>query len=332
MTTLTQYSNAASNLPEGAFLGKISYFTISEGDVELEAVREQLVNSGLSDATLRKRLRPIDAFKKAANEFAIRFDKQGNEHHSILVRQVGQDAVTSHRHVVLERAIYNPGSRRKLAYDNVATLVYDREENTVTATRMTPIGYTYTAEEQAHIDAALAGIEDRFKHWCTHLDAHAVRTFVREYMYQLGGISIRQNGGFYFVQQKHADELEKLGAWVKSIGSAFHTIPLLDIVDQREMLVEAFEAETIEQVDQMTGELAKILRDPQRTITPETYDAYATKASDLIAKCSEYSDLLDRTLETASDRLHIFKAQTLTLATRVRVPKNPSRKKLQANG
>lgn len=327
MTTLTQYKSAAEALPESAFLGGIAYFTISDGDVKLDDARAQLQAAGLSDATLRKRLRPIDAFKKAANEFAVKFDKHGEENHSILVRQVGQDAVTSHRHVVLERAIYKAGSRRKLVYDNVATLVYDREENTVTATAMTPVGYTYTPEEQAWVESSINTIQDRFDHWCTHLDAHAVRTFVREYIYNLGGIAIRQNGGFYFVQQKHADELAKLGEWVRSVGSQFHVIPLLDIVEQREMLVEAFEAETIDQVDQMTAELAKILRDPKRTITPETYDAYANKASELIAKTSEYATLLDRTLDAASDRLHIFKAQTLQLTTRVKVPKS-SRKKI----
>ena len=64
------YTEEIAKLPTGAFLGSLLFFSISMADVNLENARRDLEAAGLSTATLRKNLRPVDAFRKAAKEFS----------------------------------------------------------------------------------------------------------------------------------------------------------------------------------------------------------------------------------------------------------------------
>jgi hypothetical protein len=332
-TTVIDYQHAAADLPDEMFLGQLVFFTISEADVNLDTMRTAVGTHQLRDDTLRKRLRPIDAFKKATNEIAVKFAKTAGRQDSILVRSVGQDSQTSHRHVVLERAQYATGQRRRLLYDTIASIVYDRGTRqkdgsivddfiTVTVNQSLP---HLTDEEKAWVEAHVgtdgAQLIARYTHWREHLDSHAIRAFVRDYLLLLGGIQAKANGGVYFVPQRHVDELRRLATLIGEIGSDMHLVPLLDIVDQRQMLARAFEQETMTEVDSLMVELAKILHHPSRTITPATYDDYVQTAAELLAKADDYTALLGDNLDTARLRIDTFKTQVLTLAARIKVPK-----------
>lgn len=333
------YEEAAANLPDGFFLGQIVSFTISEADVNLDEMRQAIQDQGLRDDTLKKRLRPIDAFKKATNEIATKFTKHHDHQNSLLVRQVGADALESHRHVVFERAVYSANQRRRVEHETIMRMHYDRgirqadgsikDDGIYVEEQLVP-GLNLSTEERAWLDQTVgpegANLKVRFEHYCTHLDSHGLRSFVREYLSLLDAVNIKGSGGggLYFVPQKHAEELRQLTALVKQFGSQMHLIPLLDIVDQREMLADAFVSDTLDELRALSVEMGKILENPTRTITEETYDAYVSKAAGLMTKASEYESLLDRTLDTANLELQIFRTKTLTLSTRVRQPKSLS--------
>lgn len=333
---VNSYSDAASKLGDEFFLGQIVSFTITEADVNLEDLRKQITDLNLHDETLKKRLRPIDAFKKACNDVATKFTKTADAQHSYMVRPVGQDAQESHRHIVFERAIFKTGQKRRVVHDTVMKLIYNRgyrdKDGKVTndSIYVEPIyvpGLGLTSEEQGWLDTQVGEegvhLKERYEHYSTHLDSHGVRTFVREYLYMLGAINVKgSGGGLYFVQQKHAEELRDLATLIKGIGSQMHLIPLLDIVDQRDMLAEAFIADTMDEVRAISAEMGKILQDQSRTITESTYDAYAGKATGLIEKAREYHQLLDRNLDTANFELDIFQKKTLKLINRIRRPKS----------
>lgn len=331
MTTTAEYAQfVEKTIPDEALLGSIIWFSISEADVELEQARKDLEALGLSTATLRKRLRPIDAFKKASNTLAKNNIRSANGLESnIMVRPVGQDTESSHRHVILERVQTGKGKRRKLAYDGLVEMVYNRgtrkgDEVTGDSIEITvrePAGLDLTDEERTWIEEKVPRIQAEFEHWCTHLDSHAVRTFVRDYINGLSGTLVKESGSVYFVRQSHADTIRALAQWVKSIGSDFHHLPLIDLVDQREMIVEAFEQETLKETQRLSAELSKILSNPTRTITEDTFNAYSTKAAELIAKTTEYEDMLGSKLDSTRIELDVFKKQTLQLISRIKKPK-----------
>ena len=338
-STVSAYTTAAGDLPDEYFLGQVVSFTITEADVNLDDMRAELAARNLRPDTLKKRLRPVDAFKKAANDVATKFAKRNDEQHSLLVRPVGQDSAESHRHVVFERAVFKTGQRRRVEHETVWKLIYDRgrrdrqgniTDDAIYAEEQVLVGVALEPEEQTWLDTHIghdgARLRERYEHYRTHLDSHGVRAFVREYLYLLGATNIKSNGGggLYFVPQKHASEVRDLMDLVKSIGSDMHLIPLLDIVEQRDMLAEAFVAETMDEIRATTVEINKILGDPSRTITDGTFDQYAAKAAALITKAKDYQTMLDTTLDHANLELQVFQTNTLSLASRIRKPKSMS--------
>lgn len=333
---ISNYTDAIANLPQEAFLGSLIYFSISGADVNLDNAKRDLTNAGLRTANLRKNLRPIDAFRKASNAFKKRFSKtKGGVQSELMVRPVGEDGAQSYRHLVLERTVVQEGKKRRIFYDKVAELTFNRgvkkdgeyTGHSVESKRTTMhIASPLTVEEDQWLTEQLVTFADRYNHMLAYMDSHAVRTFVREYIYDLGGICVKGSGGLYFVAQTHAAEINKLGEWVRSVGSEFHSLPLLNLVEQRDMILEAFEEETIEEVERLMGELSKILSDPDRQIEEKTFDAYALRAAEMSQKIGEYNQMLGSRADRASLEVKIYSQQVMSLVPRIRESKTTKAK------
>lgn len=327
---ISNYTDAIDNLPDEAFLGSLLWFSISNADVNLEVARDELTKAGLNTGNLRKILRPVDGFKKAAREVAHKFKPIDGVRSELLVRPVGEDGEQSHRHLILERAVVQAGKKRRVFYEKVGEIVFTRgvkkngeysgygvEVRRTTSNLSSPL----TADEDAWLTERLATFEDRFEHLLFYMDSHAVRTFVRDYIDSLAGTCVKESGGLYFVSQRHSDEIDKLGVWVRGIGSEFHSLPLLNLTEQRMMIAEAFESETIAEVERLGGEIAKILSDPSRTIETKTFDAYGERAAELASRVKTYNDMLDTRSERAHIEVQMFASQVMSLASRIREPK-----------
>lgn len=329
---MSGYTDQIANLPEEAFLGSLLFFTINQADVNLENAKRDLTAAGLSTATLRKNLRPIDAFRKAAKEFAHKFPPVNQVRSELMVRPVGDDAEESYFHLVLEHAVYQAGKKRQLFFEKVGELTFTRGTKNRATGEYTGYGVSarrttnhlpepLTAVEDQWLTERLVTFEDRFDHLLHYMDSHAVRTFVREYVYARSGTCVKESGGLYFVKQEHADEIGRLAAWVKSIGSEFHTLPLLNLEDQRAMIMEAFEDEIIKEVDRLTAEIAKILKDQGRQIEEKTFDLYSGRAAELTAKVNEYSGMLGDRADRAKLVITGYNQQCMALLPRIRQPK-----------
>lgn len=332
---MSSYTDAIDKLPQEAFLGSLLFFSISMADVELEKARKDLADLGLSDGPLRKQLRPVDAFKKAARDFGHKFPTENDIRSELLVRSAGEDGEQSYVHLILERVAMQKGKKRRILFEKVGELTFTRgfkkdgeyhnhgvESRRTTGSLPTPL----TAAENQWITEKLATFEDAYDHYLRFMDSHAVRTFVREYIYSLSGTCVKESGGLYFIKQDHADITAKLQTWVQSIGSEFHSLPLLNLVEQKQMILQAFEDETIKEVDRLVGEISKILKDPDRQIEEKTFDAYALRAAELSSKVQEYNNMLGARAERAQYEIQGFSQQCMALASRIRQPKTSTAK------
>lgn len=329
ISAISNYTEAIEQLPQEAFLGSLLFFSISQADVNLANAKRDLTAAGLSTDSLRKNLRPVDAFRKAAKRIEKKFKEVNGIRSEMMVRSVGEDGAQSYRHIILERAVVQAGKKRRVFYEKVGELTFTRgvkkdgeyEGHGVEVRRTTDNIGALTPEEDQWLTEQLATFQDHYDHLLHYMDSHAVRTFVREYVYNLSGTCVKESGGLYFIKQDHHSEVEKLTEWVKSIGSEFHALPLLNLVEQKEMILEAFEDETIQEVERLMTEIARILSDPDRKIEEKTFDAYADKASNLAAKIDEYNSMLGTKAERAAYEVSIFGQQVLSLATRIKEPK-----------
>lgn len=324
---LTNYTDAITNLPDEAFLGSLVFFTITNADVNLEQARQDLTDLGLSTDYLPKDLRPVDAFAKAAKEFEHKFKPIDGVRSEIMVRPVGADGEQVHRHIILERAVIERGRKRRIAYEKVGELVFTRGVKKkgeysgygVMARETTEfIQRPLTEEEAGWITARIDTFNSRFDHLLHYMDSHAVRTYVRDYVYAMSGVCVRTSGGLYFVRQTFADRIAKLKSWVESVHSDFHTLPLLNLGEQRDMIMAAFEDEAIAEVERLMGEVNKILSDPSRTIEAKTFDAYGQRAAELSSKVTEYNSMLGARADRAAIEINVYTQQVLALSARIR--------------
>lgn len=324
---MANYTEAIKNLPEQAYLGSLVFFSISAADVNLAQARETLENEGLDTGKMRKVLRPIDAFTKSSNRFKKKFAPMNGVRSELMVRPVGIDGEQAYRHLILERAVVEQGKKRRVFYEKVGELTFTRGRkvggeyvgHSVECRRTTEhLGEALTMLENQWLTEQLATFEDNYDHLLHYMDSHAVRSFVREYIYALGGTCVKESGGLYFVAQEHVETIHKLAAWVESVGSEFHTLPLLNLADQREMILNAFEDETVAEIDRLMGEVQKILSDPDRKIEEKTFDAYANQAAALMGKVKEYNGMLDTRATRAETSVKMFTQQCSTLVGRIR--------------
>lgn len=323
-TIIEDYVSAAEKVPDDALLGQIVWYTISEADVPMEQVKQELINKGLN-ADLLRPIRPIDAFKLATKELARSFRVEDGVKLNILVRSVGQDGETSHRHVVLERVSTKAGQKRRLIYDSSAEIVYFRGDRTkegwtnysLQISRRNVPGLNLSPDQEAWLNQALQDLPDRFKHLSTHMQSHKVRNFVREYLQSLHAVCIKESGGVYFVAQKRRDELTRLGEWVRSISSEFSMTPLLDLMEKRQEIAYAFEQETIAEVERIEKAIAKILEDPKRSIREDTFDEFGRTVAELTSKALEYKGMLGVRGELAKAHIDKVKRQVLQLVDRI---------------
>lgn len=332
------YTEAIQALPAEAFLGSLLYFSISAADVNLANAKRDLTAAGLSTDTLRKNLRPVDAFRKASKRFEKKFATRDGIRSELMVRPVGEDGEQSYRHLVLERAVVKAGQKRRVFYEKVGEIVFTRgikkdgeyKEHGVECRRTTAhLGDALTDEEDQWLTEQLATFQDNYDHLLHYMDSHAVRTFVREYIYSLSGTCVKESGGLYFIKQDKVSDINKLADWVRSVGSEFHTLPLLNLTEQKQMILEAFEEETVQEVERLMAEVAKILQDPDRKIEEKTFDAYANRAADLAAKVDEYNTMLGARAERAVAEIGVYGQQVISLSTRIRESRTTKAKTVQ---
>lgn len=325
------YEEAIADLPEEAFLGRLLWFSISAADVNLEQARTDLDDAGLSTTRLRKLLRPVDAFKKSTREFGHKFPVRNGVRSELMVRPVGEDGEQAHRHLILERVVMQAGRKRRVFYEKVGEIVFTRGKPKrrnggeysgygVEARRTTDhLATPLTAEEDAWLSEMLDGFEGRFQHLIENMDSNAVRAFVREFISEeLMGTCVKESGGLYFVSQDFADQVEALGEWVRSIGSQFHALPLLNLGDQRAMVLQSLEEETVKEVDILMGQIGKILGDPDRKIEEKTFDAFGLRAAELTQKLDQYAQMLGVRAEEAQLRISVYGQQVMQLSQRIR--------------
>lgn len=322
------YLQQIEALPPEAFLGSLVFFSISQADVELDDARAELTRLGLPLDGLRKNLRPTDAYRKASAAMARKFKEVDGVRAELLVRSLGEDAEQAYRQLILERVSTKEGRKRRVFYEKVASVTWNRGTrgsngeylgHSVESERTTHLlGSPLTAEEDEWLTVALRTFPDNYERMLTHLDTHAVRSYVRETIYDhLGGTCVKGSGGLYFVKQDHADIVARLGEWVRGVGSEFHSLPLLNLQDQREMILAAFEEETLEDVGKLQEEIARMIK-AGTPILAKTYDQFVEKAVVHAARARDYGTAMGRRAERAEIQIHMLHAQAMQLAHQVR--------------
>lgn len=342
--SVADYQQMAASLPDEVFLGTIAFTSVPDNLYSLADIQKALASVGLP--AYPKEVRRIDAFKRATKEIVQKW-RLTDEWREINVLEVGADTQESHRAVVLDRGVFKVGQRKRVERENLFFIHYDRgrkvkvgkdvngkdqfvimDDDIVVEQRVPDaiLEEVLRPEELAHVRSFLAedgaGLKARFNAHADTLNSHGVRAYLRDFIYQHSGINLKaasggSGGGVYFVRQSYTDDMRALAEFTNKIGCYCHLFPLIDIVDQRDMLAEAFIEDTLDEVRSEMAEIKKIM-ESGRSIRDDTWQAFKDRHDDLKIRTKEFTNLLDRNLDKADFQLQAFDYAITNLSGRIK--------------
>lgn len=311
MTDLSEYRKRAETLDDSFYLGRVVWYSLTEnsrvnhGDF-CRAVHDQNMNWDLPPV-----VRPHDLFRRVTTEAQIRKHPttQIGEFVNYNFREVGSDNDHIWRQLVAE-VVDRSGHR--LSYTVVHEVRFNRNPIVIFDGNICPDGTD--PDLLVPVDAIVADVRSNFAIQYDTLTSFTIREFVRRIIRGCGATVLRD--GVYFVSG-HQDELDALDAIVNAIpGALFHSLPLIDDRKQRDMLRQAFEDESIGEIDKLINEVTELLRGDKKVSTKRFGD-FLGRYNDVKGKVVDYSDLLDIALVTTSTRLEVVSAVLGELAGRV---------------
>jgi len=300
MESIRDYIDSISELPEDILLGRIVMFTVTDEPILHSDVEQWFTDLNLNPTYLPAQNRPVDAFKKATThvdgtEYDIFPGNAASTKGILLTRPVTTDDEMVVRFVVRE---VRDTKRRKLGHDKAIEAVFYKGQKVKGVVqkgseriRLTKIMDDLEPTEVVEIDKAIQVIQDRYNHYNKYLDGQKVRAMIREYLKYLNAIEIK--GGVYFIHKNRTEELLRLRELVNKCGGGcrMDQIPIVDLDNERQMIVEAFQREAEEELSTLVKDIA-FVRTTRKKVSPEAYARLKTKYDLVMNQAMEYQRTL----------------------------------------
>ena len=298
MDNIREYLNGISELPEDILLGRIVMFTVTDEPLLHSDVERWFTELKLNPSYLPAQNRAVDAFKKATTDVdKTEYDLPHDQKAILLTRPVTADNEMVVRFIVREK---RDSRRRKLGHDKAIEAVFykgskiggvvQKGSERIRLTRVND-ALDPSGSEIAEVQKAIDLIQDRYDHYYKYLDGQKVRGMIRNYLKYLNAIEIK--GGVYFIHKNRTDELMRLRELVNRCGGGCHMdqIPLVDLDNERKIIVEAFQREAEEELDTLVREIA-FVRQTRKNVTPEAYAKLKGKYELVMGQAMEYQRTL----------------------------------------
>lgn len=308
VATFGDYLASAGDLPEDAFVGVLAWFTITKrARVTPAEIEQRFATLDLDTRYLPSPLTAASAFRKATGpEATVRTYRlpDGNEAR-ILFRSLPSDRETMTRVIVRERV---DAAGKRLDHVEAGRIVfYKAGRGSSERVRFTVHGETDTGGplqtgERPLVTALCDEINHEYETYKTYLYDQPLRQMVREYVVGLNAVSVRPSGGLYFLHRSRWDEVRRLTTLVEGLheGCTFVTAPLMDLPEMREMLIDAFQDEIVDEVTKLVGEVTDLQAAAKagKTVTPEMVSKYGETVRGIASRAEEHT----RVLEVSQDR------------------------------
>lgn len=289
-------------------LGRICWYTVRDSKIDHDELVQQMVDAGL-DEFVPNAPKDDDVFRRVFRNGEREKITTPNPDivDKLLVREVLRQDGEIVKHVVVERV---DGAGKRLAYDEVVRVTF--KAAMPERIEVVPLG-NWHAESMA-----LAGrLSADYRATRGTVDAMAVRAVVRGVIEAAKSTLVRQGGGVYFVPEAEYDKvagLEQLAGVATNVS--FVQLALPDTDKQRDMVKEAFENESIGDVDKAVAEITGLLRSGEK-ITPAKFAGYNARLQDIRQRSKEYTALLSRNLSGTEFKLDILGKQVAALLNSV---------------
>lgn len=308
------YSDRIRGMGADNWLGSLAWFSVSESvSVNHDEFRQHLLAAGLDLAFLPPTPRDDDVFRRVCTQAQRkRVPTAAGTFENVLVRDVSRQNNTVIKQIVVEEV---DAANKRLSYTPVYEVAFDGTSIQSGYVGVGLHGGVPGASPSA--DAVLADIDSGFHAQKGKLNSYAIREVIRRVLGRSQATTVRSGGGVYFVMAAHVDHLAALEGLAERLdGVSVHSLPLLDDVKQRTMVKEAFEAETVGEIDRRLGEIDAILNGPE--IPESKFLALNNEMQELIDKAESYSDLLEESMGNAEFRMKVYRKKMVSLLNHVK--------------
>lgn len=316
MSELRTYLDSSGRLPEDALLGYLALTTGVDGAHDRDALVEAFQKNGLDVKRIPQPSRSIDAFKKAtrAHERSSWPLGQG-------VTAVARLEEAKSRNAEVELRVIMRHKRDDV-HDTLdewerlgeirlfrAARVGDRVDESsarlqlVVDPKLVPI-------ERERVIHMVGQIKTKFDRFRSSLDGVKVRTLLLDYIKHLQAIQLKPSVNF--VPVAHAEELHGLADAISVLeGCRVDLIPLVDLANQRERLLEAF---SDEHATDMADLVTKMQEARKKNVSPLVYSQLRARYDELTGRAQDYADLLNDQTITVSAAADVAQASLAALA------------------
>lgn len=313
----TQFTDYAARLRAGdpdIFLGSLVWYSVyDDAKITHGDLQKLLTEVGL-DAYTPHAPKDLDVFRRVCTA-ALRHRKRipttnPEVFENYLIRDVQRANSNVCKQIVRESVDAN---NRRLAYEPMLEVCFHNLTSQVTSKI---VSVATSADEQLVARQIADEINVNFLAARNTMNGYAIRELIRRVLVSSAGTLVRTGGGVYFIMRQHGGNvasLERMAARIN--GTSVHSLPLLDDAKQRKMVKEAFEAETVGEVDRALVEIDKLLAGPE--ITETRFQSVFGEMKGLVDKCEEFSDLLEEQMGNADFRIKMYKSKLRALLDHV---------------
>lgn len=268
-------------------LGFTVWYTVCDGQMTHVKLEQLFRKLGLELPRMPSPPRDVDAYEKVTGELEVTYPLDGREARkpgeraprrkvgelraeaTLFVQHVARDSSRTagwiERHVV--RRVRDE-TKVELGYKvKLATAVFQKDKNPKSdpgaggmSVKLEHANIADLPEkEQNEVAEFIAALKTGFEHRRRYLSADKLRAMVRDYVDSLGALQLKP--GVYFVPGEHAQTLAALRELVNEFGagSGLQMVPLPELDETREMIIEVYNQEAKAELDKLSKELTAAL-------------------------------------------------------------------------
>lgn len=231
-------------------LGQLTWYSIHDVEATRQEIVDRLDRSGLTRSFVPRPILPVDAFRRATSELETRRQpRQDGTFVNLLAREVAADRKEVVRHLVREVV---DSDNQRLSYTEIAKIRLDKRMDGISIQSMVPL---VDLESDA-----LHEVSGRYARYLDTYQSRHLRELVLDILKTFLPVAVRPSGGVYFVPKERADDLDKLGTFVRSFsGSELWAVPVVDGGDTRRMIAHSVDRSVEDVAQRLVEQLRQTL-------------------------------------------------------------------------
>jgi hypothetical protein len=279
-------------------LGHILFLSMDEVKIHKDDLGTLFKKHNVSSSFLPHEIKPHDAYRRASSKAQgpIEVDVNGQKYKArLLVREVKKDTKRVLRHLVRELI---DEKNEETKYATVGKIIYDRGNEAM------DISWDPGFLGEYDYKKVLEDTRDLYVEWTQYHTKDTVRNIFNKVVKSMHPISITSGGRAQFIPKMNQDLLYSLKGVVEELpgASLAEIIPMIDTVDQRNLITKNLEKEVLYDVDKLLEDFSVLLQSGQ-PLRSSTVKRYAQAVVELQSKTQEYESLLSNKMTVLSQQL-----------------------------